>query len=180
MAPAALRRLATTLLNVPERLPLPGPSYLRELALEIGDHTLSVGMSRPADGPDATWLAVLWVADDAGIVSFRDIAPASGPPPEPPLARLGPLLVGALSGFIREESGSLAIRLAPVVPPDDAERPWRAPLAVRAAIGFEPLRVATMRPNELASTVLTAFRSAIRTLAPGSSVRSPRLPDDDA
>lgn len=137
-------------------------------------------MSRPAEGPDTTWLAVLWVADEAGIVSFRDVAPPSGPPPEPPLARLGPLLVGGLSGFVREESGRLAIRLAPVAPPDDAERPWQTPLAVRAAIGFEPLRAATMRPNELASTVLMAFRSAVRALGPRSSVAGPRLRNDDA
>lgn len=164
---------------MPERLPLPGPSYLRELALEVAGQTLSVGMSRPTDGPEATWLAVLWVADADGIVSFRDVAPPSGPPPEPPLARLGPLLIGGLSGFIREESGRLAIRLAPVAPPDDPERPWRAPLAVRAAIGFEPLRAATMRPNDLASTVLVAFRAAVQGLGP-SHRAARRLPEDDA
>ena len=153
---------------MPERLPLPGPSFLRELALEVGGRPLSVGMSRPTDGPDATWLAILWVADSDGIVSFRDVAPPSGPPPEPPLARLGPLLVGGLSGFIREESGRQSIRLAPVAPPDDPERPWRMPLAVRVAIGFEPLRAATMRPNELASTVLVAFRSGVQALGPTS------------
>ena len=157
---------------MPERLPRPGPSFLRELALEVAGRTLSVGMSRPTEGPESTWLAILWVADDDGIVSFRDIAPASGPPPEPPLARLGPLLIGGLSGFIREDSGRLAIRLAPVVPPDDADRPWRMPLAVRAAIGFEPLRVATLRPNELASNVLVAFRSAVQALGPRSSGRA--------
>jgi hypothetical protein len=165
---------------VPERLPKPGPSYLRELALEVGDRTLGVGMGRPSNGPDDTWLAVLWVADGAGIVSFRELAPPAGPPPEPPLAYLGPLLVGGLSGMVREESGHLAIRLAPVAPADDQERPWRSPAAVRAAIGFEPLRVATMRPNELASTVLQAFRAAVRALGPGSPNRTRRLAGDDA
>ena len=137
-------------------------------------------MGRPTDGPDATWLAVLWVADDEGIVSFLDVAPPAGPPPEPPLAHLGPRLVGGLSGLVREESGRLAIRLAPVAPPDDPERPWRSPLAVRAAIGFEPLRAATMRPNELASSVLVAFRSAVQALGAGSTVRARRLPNEDA
>ncbi|HZM72606.1 MAG TPA: hypothetical protein VFC71_04460 [Candidatus Polarisedimenticolia bacterium] len=163
---------------MPERLPRPGPSFLRELDLEINGRTLSVGMSRPTDGPDGTWLAVLWVADDDGVISFRDVTAAAGPPPDPPLARLGPLLTGGLSGLVREEAGRLAIRLAPVAPPDDPDRPWRAPFAIRAAIGFEPLRAATMRPNELASSVLTAFRSAVRALGPGSTVRAPRLADD--
>lgn len=149
---------------MPERLPAPGPSFLRELELEVGDRILRVGMGRPADGPDGTWLAVLWVTDDAGVVSFRDVAPAAGPPPDPPLARLGPLLAGSLSGLIREESGRLAIRLGLISPADDPERPWRVALAVRVAFGFEPMRVATMQPNELASTVLSGFRRAVQLL----------------
>ena len=44
--------------------------------------------------PDGWWLTVLWVADDDGVVSFRDVAPTGGPPPDPPLARLGPALSG--------------------------------------------------------------------------------------
>ena len=157
---------------MPERLPRPGPSFLRELALEIDGRMLGVGMSRPTEGPDGTWLAVLGVADEGGVIRFRDVAAAAGPPPEPPLARLGPLLVGGLSGLVREEAGRLAIRLAPVAPPDDPDRPWRAPLAIRAAIGFEPLRAATMRPNELASSVLTAFRAAVQALAPRPRVQA--------
>ena len=163
---------------MPERLPRPGPSFLRELTLELGDRSFGVGISRPADGPDDTWLAVLWLADESGIVSFRDLAPASGPPPEPPLAYLGPLLVGSLSGLIREQDGRLAIRLAPVAPPDDPDRPWRSPVAIRAAIGFEPLRAATMRPNELASAVLAGFRAALRSFAPGSGASARRLAGD--
>lgn len=150
--------------DVPERLPPPGPSFLRELELQVGDRHLSVGMGRPATGPEDWWLAVLWVADDDGVVSFRDLAPAAGPPPDPPLARLGPAFAGSLSGLIREESGRLAIRLGLVAPPDDPERPWRSALAVRAAFGFEPMRAATMRPNELAATVLGGFRRAVMSL----------------
>jgi hypothetical protein len=145
---------------VPDRLPSPGPSFLREHALEARGHRLSVGMSRPTITEDEWWLAIVWVADADGIVSFVDLAPAGGPRPEPPLARLGPSLAGALSGLILEDSGRLCIRLATVVPADDPARPWRVPAAVRAAFRWEPMRAAAMRPNELAETVLAAFRRA--------------------
>jgi hypothetical protein len=150
---------------MPERLPPPGPSHLTPLALSVAGRDLQVGMSRPSTSDDDWWFAVLWVADAAGVVSFRDLAPAAGPPPEPPLARLGPIVAGRLSGLIREEAGRLAIRLAPVVPPDDPARPWRSPAAIRAAIGFEPLRAATLSPNELALAVLEAFRVAVGRLS---------------
>jgi hypothetical protein len=122
-------------------------------------------MSRPADAPDGWWTALLWVSDDDGVVSFRDVASAAGPPPDPPLARLGPALSGALSGLILEDAGRLQLRVGALVPPDDPTRPWRAPLAVRAAFRFEPARAATMRPNELADTVLAAFRRSVERLA---------------
>jgi hypothetical protein len=110
-------------------------------------------------------MALMWVVDDKGVVSFRDVAPAAGPPPDPPLARLGPALSGSLSGLILEDGGRLQLRVGALVPPDDEARPWRAPLAVRAAFRFEPARAATMRPNELAETVLAAFRRAVERLA---------------
>ena len=150
---------------MPDRLPPPGPSYLRPHEVRIGDRRLEAGMARPVDGPDDWWLAVLWVADEDGVVSFRDVAPAAGPPPEPPLLRLGPAFAGALSGLIREDEGRLAIRLSPVVPPDDDERPWRSPLAIRAAFRWEPALAATLRPNELADRVLGAFRQSVESLA---------------
>ena len=56
------------------------------------------------------------------------------------------------------------MRLGLVAPPDDPDRPWRSPLAIRAAFRFEPARAATMRPNELAETVLTGFRRAVEGL----------------
>jgi hypothetical protein len=108
---------------------------------------------------------VLWVADVDGIVRFRELAPPAGPPPDPPLQRLGPAFAGALSGLILEEDGRLAIRLAPVAPPDDPARPWRMPAVIRAAFRFEPLRAATMRDTELGETVLSAFRRAVASLA---------------
>jgi len=149
---------------VPDRLPPPGPSFLREQAVRVGDRRLRAGMGRPSDGPDGWWLAVLWVIDDTGVVSFGDVAPAAGPPPDPPLMRLGPAIGGALSGLILEEGGRLQMRLAPVQPPDDPDRPWRVPLVIRAAFRFEPARAATMRPNELAETVLSGFRRSVESL----------------
>ena len=149
---------------MPQRLPPPGPSYLREQEVRIGERVLRAGMARPVDGPDDWWLAILWVADDDGVVSFVDVGPPGGPPPDLPLLRMGPGWAGSLSGLIREENGRLAIRLAPVVPPDDESRPWRCPLAVRAAFRWEPALAATMRPNELADQVLAGFRRAVEGL----------------
>jgi hypothetical protein len=149
---------------VPDRLPPPGPSFLREQPVHVGDRTYRAGMGRPSEAPDGWWLAVMWITDDEGVVSFRDVAPAAGPPPDPPLGRLGPALSGALSGFILEDAGRLQMRLGHIAPPDDPARPWRSPLAVRAAFRFEPARAATMRSNELAETVLTAFCRSVEGL----------------
>ncbi|HSS34630.1 MAG TPA: hypothetical protein VLR93_00025 [Patescibacteria group bacterium] len=150
---------------MPQHLSPPGPSYLREHEVRIGERRLRAGMGRPTTLDDGWWLAILWVADDDGVVSFRDVAPPAGPPPEPPLARLGPALSGALSGFILEDGGRLAIRLAQVAQPDDPLRPWLSPVAVRAAFRWEPMRAAAMTPNALADTVLAAFRRSIEGLS---------------
>src|SRR3954470_17631363 len=149
---------------MPDRLPPPGPSFLRERPVRLAGRTLSAGMSRPSDAPDGWWLAVILVADLEGVVSFRDVGPAAGPPPEPPLARLGPGVSGALSGFVLEDAGRLQMRLGLMAPLGDRTRRWRAPLAIGAAFRFEPARVATMRPNELAETVLTGVARAIEGL----------------
>ena len=148
----------------PDRLPPPGPSFLRPQAIRLGAESGHVGLTRPTT-LDGWWLSVLWVADDRGVCQFRDLAPAAGPPPEPPLLRLGPAMAGALSGLIAEEDGRRAIRLAPVAPPEDPTRPWRMPAIVRAALKFEPLRASTMRETELADAVLGAFRRAVEGLA---------------
>ena len=121
-------------------------------------------MSRPTDAPDDWWLTMFWVADGDRLATFRDVAPAGGPPPDPPLARLGPSLAGALGGLIREEDGRIAIRLSPAVPPAQADRPWETPLVVRAAFKWEPVRQAVLRPNELAEAVLAAFRRSVENL----------------
>lgn len=149
---------------MPDRLPPPGPSFLREQAVRVGDRTYQAGMARPSEAPDGWWLTIMWVADADGVVSFRDVAPDAGPPPDPPLGRLGPAISGALSGMILEDAGRLQLRLGHVVPPEDPTRPWRTPLAIRAGFRFEPARAAAMRPNELSETVLTAFRRSIEGL----------------
>lgn len=161
MSPAGFRRYPRP---VPERLPHPGPGYLREQEVRVGERSLQAGMGKPADGPDDWWLAVLWVSDAEGVVSFREVGPAAGPPPEPPLLRLGPSFAGSLSGLIREEDGRLAIRLTPLVPPEDDALPWRCPLAIRAAFRWEPALAATMRPNAIAEQVLTGFARAVESL----------------
>ena len=149
---------------MPDRLPAPGPSFLREQPVRIGDRTLQAGLSRPSDAPDGWWLAIVWVADADGVVSFRDVAPDAGPPPDPPLARLGPAVSGALSGLILEDDGRLQMRLGLVAPPDDPTRPWRCPLAIRAGFRFEPARAATLRQNGLAEEVLAGFVRAVQGL----------------
>jgi hypothetical protein len=149
---------------VPLRLPSPGPSFIPEHEVRIADRPYQAGIGRPSDGPDGWWLTILWVADPDGVIAFRDVAPASGPPPDPPLARLGPAVAGALSGLILEDAGRLQLRLGMVVPPEDPDRSWRAPLAIRAAFRFEPARVATMRQDELADTVLAGFSRAVEGL----------------
>jgi hypothetical protein len=150
---------------VPDRLPSPGPSFLREQQLEAAGRNLRIGMSQPTTSDEGWWLAIIWVTDDDGVVSFVELGPAGGPRPEPPLARLGPSLAGALSGMILEDAGHLCIRLATVTPADDPTRPWRVPAAIRAAFRWEPMRAAAMRPNELAETVLAAFRRSAEALS---------------
>lgn len=149
---------------MPARLPPPGPSFLREQPVQLADRIARAGMSRPATLDDGWWLALLWVVDDEGVVAFRDAAPRAGPPPDPPVVRLGPALSGALSGLILEEDGRLCVRLAPVAPADDAS-PWQSPIAIRAGFKWEPARALGMRPNELAEAVLTAFRRSVEGLA---------------
>jgi hypothetical protein len=137
---------------------------VREQTVRIGDRTFRAGMARPTEAPDGWWLAVVWVVDDAGVVTFRQVAPEAGPPPDPPLARLGPAISGALSGLILEDAGRLQMRLGLIQPPENADRPWLAPLALRAAFRFEPARAAAMRPNELADMVLSGFSHAVEGL----------------
>ena len=142
-----------------------GPSFLREQEFVVHGRPLRAGMGRPTTTDDGWWLAVLWVTDGDEPATFRSVGPLAGPPPEPPLLRLGPAFAGSLSGMILEENGRLSIRLGPAAPPAEPGRPWEMPLAVRAGFKWEPMRVATMRPNEIADTVLAAFRRSVEALA---------------
>jgi hypothetical protein len=146
---------------VPTRIPVPGPSFLRELAVSVHGRQLRAGMGRPSRVDGGWWVALCWVADENGVISFRDAAPSAGPPPDPPAMRLGPSLAGSLSGLVLEEGGRLQFRVAPASAPDDPRRPWECPLAVLVAIRPEPLRAATMRPDELAEAVLAGFRRSV-------------------
>ena len=132
---------------MPDRLPAPGPSFLREQRLEANGRALRIGLSQPTTTDDGWWLAIAWVGDDDGVVSFVDLAPAAGPRPEPPHAPLGPAVGRALTGRIL-----------------DPTRPWRVPAAIRTAFRWEPMRAAAMRPNELAETVLSALRRSLEGL----------------
>ena len=145
-------------------LPAPGPSYLRELELRPGDRR-RVGVSQPQVIADGWWVALLWCDEDGRLLEFRDFSPSPEPPPGSPLMRLGPALAGTLSGLILEESGRQQLRLRLGQLPLDETRLWEAPLTVLAGFRFEPARTATMRDNDLAQTVLRAFRDAILRLA---------------
>jgi hypothetical protein len=133
--------------------------------VRLGDRAGRAGLSRPTTLEDGWWLTVLWVADDEGVLSFRDAAPVAGPPPDPPVVRLGPALSGALSGLILEEDGRLCVRLAPIAPADDDRTPWLSPIAIRAGFKWEPARALGMHSNELAEAVLSAFRRSIEGLS---------------
>jgi hypothetical protein len=157
-------RATAMLPRVPEPLPPPGPSFIREQVVRIGDRAYRAGMARPTEAPDGWWLGILWVVDESGVITFRSVAPDAGPPPDPPLAHLGPAINGALSGLILEDGGRLQMRLGLIAQPERPDRPWTAPVAIRAAFRFEPARAAAMRPNELAENVLSGFRRAVEGL----------------
>jgi hypothetical protein len=147
-----------------QRLPSPGPSYLRELELQPGS-SRRVGMSSPQILTDGWWVALLWCEDEGRLLAFKDLAPDYGIPPGSPLLRLGPGLSGTLSGLVLEENGRQQLRLRLGQPPLDEEAPWEAPLVVLAGFRFEPARRLAMRDSELARTVLEAFRDSLKRLS---------------
>ncbi len=61
---------------VPARLPAPGPSFLREQPVQLGDRLARAGMSRPTTLADGWWLTLLWVVDDDGVVAVSRRGPA--------------------------------------------------------------------------------------------------------
>jgi hypothetical protein len=136
-----------------ERVGLPGTQ---------GDAPRSalLGMSAPSVMEDGWWLATLWASDAHGVVEASRIAPRGGPPPGTPLAVLGPSLSGALSGLLAQAEGRQLIRLRMPPAPDD-QRPWNRPLLLWVAVNWDPVRAATLRPNQLARELLRAFARAV-------------------
>ncbi len=151
------------MLTAMPQIPPPGPSYVREHDVVLGERHCRAGMDRPTE-IEGWWLAVLWVADADGIVACRDAAPAGGPPVDSPLGRLGPLFSGGLAGFVLEDGGRQQFRLRLPMPPDDPDHPWSAPLVVQVALRWEPARAAAMTHNGLADIALAAFRRAVEAL----------------
>ena len=154
-----------------ERVPAPGPSYVREVQVHLPGRpemtSVELGMSAPSIMDDGWWLTHLWAADADGVVEATDAAPISGPPPGPPLLTMGPALAGALAGLLDQEDGRQLIRLR-MPPADDDARPWARPLLLMTAVRWDPIRRATMRPNELARELLRAFARAVEAAgAPG-------------
>lgn len=156
-----------------ERTPSPGPSFARAEPLRLhgsgGDlgPRVRLGMTKPSIMEDGWWLTTLWVEDDEGVIEARTIAPAAGPPPQPPLQLIGPTLSNALMGLLDQQDGRQLIRLR-MPPADDEAEPWRRPLLLLTALRWDPVRSSTMRTNELVGELMRAFRRAIEVAgAPG-------------
>lgn len=148
-----------------ERLPLPGTSYLklRPIALEgraAGDE-VSAGSTPPTTMPDGWWVALFWAQDARGVVSCREVAPAAGPPPIPPLERIGALMTNALGDLLAIEANRSCLKLRLLGEPSDGSEPWRRPLALQVAAKWDPVRVATMTGSKIAEAALDAFARAI-------------------
>jgi len=125
-----------------------------------GDRRVSLGMTRPSDLSDGWWGAFLWAADASGVIPARDAAPPAGPPATPPLAVIGPAFAGALAGLLAVEDEHQLMRLSLPEAPHPS-RPWDRPLLVRLALKWDPVRAATLRPNELALEALEAWSRAV-------------------
>jgi hypothetical protein len=153
-----------------ERLPVPGPSFVKEEPIHgrdpsnAGASRLWAGMTSPSVTDDGWWLAHLYVADDDGVADAMDLAPLAGPPPGSPIAAMGPRLAGALSGLIAEEDGRQLIRLR-MPPPADESRPWERPMLVMLAIRWDPVRASVMTRNQLAHELIVGFASAVEALS---------------
>lgn len=132
--------------------------------MPVGGLPARLGIGEATVVADDWWLALLWVARDDGLMTFREAASLAGPPADPPLFRLGPALAGALSGMILEEGGRQMMRLRHGVPPADPSRPWEAALVVLAGFRWEPARAATMGELEIERAVLDAFARAVADL----------------
>jgi len=148
------------------RTPSPGPSFARAEPLRLKGPggalgpRVRLGMTKPTVMVDDWWVFTLWVEDDGGVLECRTIAPASGPPPAPPLQVLGPTLANSLMGLLAQEDGRQLIRMRMGEADDDAD-PWGRPLMILTAVRWDPVRSSTMRDNELVAEMMRAFRRAI-------------------
>lgn len=148
------------------RLPIPGPSFIREETVRLrgaaggADRSLEIGMTSPSIMDDGWWLSTLWAGDADGVVEAIAVAPPAGPPAGPPLQVIGPNLAGALAGLLGQADGRQLIRLR-MPPAENEARPWERPLILWVAVSWDPIRATTMRPNELARELLRAFARAV-------------------
>src|SRR3990172_5556735 len=144
----------------------PRPSFLRERTVHLPARdrdrvrSLRLGLARRSPPPGGWWGALAWAHDGQPVVSCLDVAPRGGPPPEPPIMRMGPVFAGALAGLVAEVGGRQALRLRLPEPADPA-RPWDRPLILQIAVTWDPVRAATMTPNQLAAEALVAFGRAV-------------------
>jgi hypothetical protein len=117
-------------------------------------------MTKPTVMVDDWWVFTLWVEDEDGVLECRTVAPASGPPPTPPLQVLGPTLANSLMGLLAQEDGRQLIRMRMAEAEDEADL-WARPLMILTAVRWDPVRRMTMRDNELVAEMMRAFRRAI-------------------
>ncbi|MEZ4597364.1 MAG: hypothetical protein R3C32_11430 [Chloroflexota bacterium] len=114
-----------------QRLPSPGPSFIRGGAGPTGGSAAEagevvVGLTAPSVMDDGWWLTHLWAQDAGGVVSARVTRQhLRGGSLALPLLSIGPVLAGALAGFIDQEDGRQLIRLR-MPPAADEARPWSA------------------------------------------------------
>jgi hypothetical protein len=134
----------------------------RSLTLPGGlpGRNLEIGLSRPRTTDDGWWLTHVWAVRDGALASAADITAPAEPPAGPPPAVLGTAFSTALAGLIAEEGGRQLVRIR-FHPAADPGRPWERPLIAQVAIAWDPIRVARMRPEDLAAEVLAAFARAI-------------------
>ena len=148
----------------PERLPSPGASYLKQKPLRLEgrpDATVRTGMSTPTTMPDNWWVGLMWAEDDEGVVSCREVAPVAGPPPTPPLQRIGELMTNGLGDLLAVEEGRSCLKLRLLGDLANVSEPWRRPLALQVAAKWDPMRIATMTETKVAEAALDAFTRAI-------------------
>jgi hypothetical protein len=144
------------------RLPSPGPSFVREESVPLATPgaRATLGMTPPSTTEDGWWLTTVWAEDGDGVIEARAVAPVAGPPPGAPLQTLGPTFAGAMSGLVDQENGRQLVRLR-MPAAEDELRPWERPLIMWVAVRWDPVRTATLRPNELARELLRAFARAV-------------------